>query len=58
MMLRDDVRAVGLVAAAAVVEVRSRYPAEEANHSKLRSEVPLLAAAAAMVPLQSLLVVM
>ena len=55
-MLRDDVHVVVLVVAVAV-EVRSRYPAEEANHSKPHSEVPLLAAAAAMLPLQTQLVV-
>jgi len=59
-MVRDDVRVVVLVAVvAAAVEVQSRYPAEEANHSKLHFEVRLLAAAVvATGRLQILLVVM
>jgi len=59
-MLRDDVRVVVVLVllVAAVVEVRSRYPVEAANRNKLHSVVCLLAAAAAMVHLQTLLVVM
>lgn len=58
MMVRDDVRVVVLVVVAAAVEVRNQYPAEEVNHSKLRSAVRLQVAAAAMVPLRIQLVVM